>query len=161
MLRKLMLLTFVFFLLASSQSRASDQDVADIKALTEEFCQAIVSKDLSIIDRVFDGDPSNIYYDINEGPMIGLDRLKRIWRAATTNYTISAFTFSDDMKIEVEGVRALQTGIWTQTQLKPDGSTRDFQGRATILWKKTAEGWRAYHYHASITPPRPPRQGGQ
>ncbi len=137
--------------------RASDQDEAEIRALTEQFCQAIVAKDLTIIDRIFDSDPSNIYYDINEGPMVGLDRLKRIWRAATTNYTISKFDFSEDLKIEIDGERALQTGTWTQTQLRQDGSSRDFEGRATILWRKTAEGWRAYHYHASITPPRPAR----
>lgn len=145
--------------LCGSAVWAADQDQAEIKALTEEFCSAIVSGDLSIIDRVFDSDPSNIYYDINEGPMVGLDRLKRIWRAATTNYDISAFSFSDDMRIDVWGDRALQTGTWTQTQLRKDGSSRDFEGRATILWKKTPEGWRAFHYHASITPPRPRRQG--
>ncbi len=149
---------FVAFLLTATALPAAD-DEAQIQELTSEFCRAIVSKDLSIIDRVFDADPTNIYWDINEGPMVGLDRLKRIWRAATTNYTITRFEFADDAKVEVEGDRALQTGKWTQTQLKQDGTTRDFEGRATILWKRTGEGWRVYHYHASITPPRPQRPG--
>lgn len=134
--------------------QAASEDEEQIRQLTTEFCQAIVSKDLSIIDRVFDSDPSNIYYDINEGPLTGLDRLKRVWRAATTNFTISQFSFSDDMKVDVFGDHALQTGTWTQTQESPDGTSREIVGRATILWKKTPDGWKAFHYHASITPPR-------
>src|SRR5947209_19100748 len=89
---------------------------AEIRAKTDKFTHAIVSKDLSVLDEVFDKDPTNIYYDINEGPLVGFDRLKRVWTAATTNYTISKFVFSDDMKIQVDGNNAVQTGTWTQTQ---------------------------------------------
>lgn len=135
---------------------ASDEQT--IRALTQEFCESIVSKDLSVLDRIFDSDPSNIYYDINEGPLVGMERLRRIWRAAATNYTISRFVFTDDMNVQVTGDLAVQTGTWEQTQVQNDGSSRELVGRATILWKKTAEGWRAYHYHASITPPSRPRR---
>jgi ketosteroid isomerase-like protein len=128
-----------------------------IREMTGEFCRSIVAKDLTVIDRMFDPSPGNVFYDINEGPL-NLERLKRVWRAATTNYTISRFEFTDDMKVEIEGDRALQTGTWEQTQQQKDGGSRDIVGRATILWKKTPEGWRVYHYHASVTPPRPRRR---
>lgn len=135
---------------------AADTDVDQIKKLTLDFTAAIVAKDLSVIDRIFDNDAGNIYYDINEGPLTSVARLKQVWRAATTNYTLAKFEFSPDMKIVVKGDEALQTGSWTQTQQRRDGSSRDFSGRATILWKRTPAGWKVYHYHASITPPRQP-----
>ena len=65
----------------------------EIRAKTKKFTEAIVSKNLAILDDVFEKDPANIYYDINEGPLVGFERLKRVWTAATTNYTISRFDF--------------------------------------------------------------------
>jgi len=130
----------------------------EIQAKTKKFTEAIVSKDLSILDQVFEKDPTDIYYDINEGPLVGFDRLKRVWTAATTNYTISKFEFSDDMKIIVDGNTATQTGTWTQTQVAKSGASRDIKGRATILWRKREGQWRVWHYHASITPTRQPQQ---
>jgi len=54
-----------------------------IRAQTRKFTEAIVSKDLSVLDDVFEKDPADIFYDINEGPLTGFDRLKRVWSAAT------------------------------------------------------------------------------
>lgn len=127
-------------------------DEQDIRTLTDEFCKAILAKNLDAIDHIFDPDPSNIYWDINEGPLVGIPNLKRVWRAATTNYTISKFNFRPDMKVYVKGTEAFQTGTWEQTQVANSGTERNIIGRATILWKKTPNGWRVYHYHASITP---------
>lgn len=142
---------------AGTLALGADGDEQVIREMTQEFCQSIVNKDLTVIDRMFDPGPDNIFYDINEGPL-DFERLKRVWRAATTNYTISRFEFTDDMKISFAGDRAVQTGTWGQTQIQKDGSSRDIAGRATILWKKTPDGWRVYHYHASVTPPRQRRQ---
>lgn len=122
-----------------------------IRAVTDEFCKAIVAKNLDAIDKVFDPDPTNIYYDINEGPLVGIERLKQVWRAAVTNQTISRFQFGNDMKVSIRGTEALQTGSWTQT-LTARGVQRNVSGRATILWRKTPNGWRVFHYHASVTP---------
>jgi ketosteroid isomerase-like protein len=129
----------------------------EIKAKTKRFTDAIVSKDLSILDTVFEKDPTDIFYDINEGPLVGFDRLKRVWTAATTNYAISRFEFSDDMRISVEANSAVQTGTWSQTQVNKSGQSRDIKGRATVLWRKRDGQWRVWHYHASITPPRQQR----
>ena len=153
---KILRIAFVLLLL---QIVAQAQDPqAEIQAKTKKFTEAIVSKDLSILDQVFEKDPTDIYYDINEGPLVGFDRLKRVWTAATTNYTISKFDFSDDMKIIVDGNNAIQTGTWTQTQVAKSGASRDIKGRATILWRKKEGQWRVWHYHASITPMRQPPQ---
>ena len=130
----------------------------EIKAKTKKFTDAIVSKDLSVLDDVFEKDTADIYYDINEGPLVGFDRLKRVWTAAVTNYTISRFDFGDDMKIFVNGDEAVQVGTWTQTQANKAGQSREIRGRATILWRKRNGQWRVWHYHASITPARMPRQ---
>ncbi len=130
----------------------SAEDV--IKTKTDKFTKAIVSKDLSILDDVFEKDADNIYYDINEGPLRGFDRLKRVWSAATSNYTISRFEFNDDMKVIVDGDHAVQTGTWIQTQVNKSGQSRDIKGRATVLWRKRDGEWRVWHYHASITPAR-------
>jgi ketosteroid isomerase-like protein len=135
---------------------AADDEEA-IRGMTQDFCRSIVAKDLSVIDRMFDPSPENIFYDINEGPL-SFERVKRVWRAATTNFTISRFEFTDDMNVQIVGDRAVQTGTWEQTQEQKDGGSRDIVGRATILWKKTPDGWRVYHYHASVTPPRPQRR---
>ena len=133
---------------------AAGNDEQQIRALTAEFCAAIVKGDLSILDRVFDPSPTNVFYDINEGPLVGLDRLKRVWGAATRNGRLLRFEFGDDLRIDLDGERALETGSWTQEQSAPDGTSREIHGRATILWRKTGDGWRVYHYHASITPRR-------
>jgi ketosteroid isomerase-like protein len=130
----------------------------EIRAKTERFKAAIVSKDLSILDDVFEKDPSDIYYDINEGPLAGFDRLKRVWTAAVTNYSISRFDFHDDMTIVAFGDQAAQTATWTQTQTNKAGQSRDINGRVTVLWRKRDGAWKVWHYHASITPPRAPRQ---
>jgi len=129
-----------------------------ITAKTKKFTEAIVSKDLSVLDDVFEKDPGNIYYDINEGPLVGFDRLKRVWTAATTNFSITRFNFNDDMKITVDGKSAVQTATWTQTQENKSGQSRDIRGRVTVLWRERDGQWKAWHYHASITPPRAPRQ---
>lgn len=126
----------------------------EIRAKTRKFTEAIVSKNLAILDDVFEKDPSNIYYDINEGPLVGFERLKRVWTAATTNYTISRFDFNDDMKILVDGNDAVQVGTWIQTQMARSGQSRDIKGRVTVLWRKRDGAWKVWHYHASITPPR-------
>jgi len=134
-------------------AQAAEDDEAEIRASTEKFCNSMVQGDLSILDELFDMSPGNVFYDINEGPLTP-ERLKRVWTAATTNYEIRRFVFTE-MKVNVESDRALQTGSWEQTQAAKTGETRDIAGRATILWKRTPAGWKVYHYHASVTPPRP------
>lgn len=129
-------------------------DEAVIRSLTADFCAAVVKGDLSVLDRFFDANPANVFYDINEGPLQGLDRLKRVWQAATRNSRLSRFEFGPDTKVSLDGDRALQTGAWTQAQMQPDGTSREVVGRATILWKRTSEGWKVYHYHGSVTPRR-------
>ena len=126
----------------------------EIRAKTRKFTEAIVSKNLAVLDDVFEKDPTNIYYDINEGPLVGFDRLKRVWTAATTNFTISKFDFGEDMKLWVNGNDAVQVGSWMQIQENKSGQSRDIKGRATVLWRKRDGAWRVWHYHASITPPR-------
>lgn len=146
--------TWLVLLIACMSVSAAPADEAAIRKLTDEFCAAMVAGDLSIVDRIFDQDPSNIYYDINEGPMVGTQRLKRIWQAATRNLRLTSFQFNDDLRIDIHNDHALQTGTWTQTQVQEDGSTRPIEGRATILWTKKNGGWKVYHYHGSITPRR-------
>jgi ketosteroid isomerase-like protein len=146
--------TFVAFLAFGLAGISSAQEAEpEIRARTEEFCKAMEAGDLSILDRIFDLSPSNVFYDINEGPL-SPERLKRVWTAATTNYDIARFLFTE-MRVDVDGERALQTGSWEQTQIGKTGESRDIAGRATILWKSTPSGWKVYHYHASVTPPRP------
>ena len=135
---------------------AQDAEQA-IREKTQKFTALIVAKNLAVLDDVFDKEPGNIYYDINEGPLVGFDRLKRVWTAATTNFTISKFDFNNDMKIWILGDQAVQVGTWNQTQVNREGVSRDIVGRATILWHKKNGQWLAWHYHASITPPRPQR----
>jgi ketosteroid isomerase-like protein len=140
---------------SASASSAPADLVADIKARTRQFTEAIVSKDLSVLDKMFETQSGNVYYDINEGPLLTFDRLKRVWTAATTNFTISKFEFNDDMRIDRVGEVLVQTGTWTQTQVAKSGTSRDIMGRVTVLWRKTGSDWRVFHYHGSITPPRP------
>ncbi len=137
-------------------SSAPPEIVAEIKAKTKQFTEAIVSKDLSVLDKMFESQAGNVYYDINEGPLLTFDRLKRVWTAATTNFTISKFDFNDDMKIDKVGDVLVQTGTWAQTQVAKSGTSRDIVGRVTVLWRRTGNEWRVFHYHGSITPPRPP-----
>lgn len=134
-------------------SAGGADDRQEILSLTEQFCKAMERADLAAIDQIFDPAQENVFYDINEGPL-DFERLKRVWRAATTNYKLSRFVFKDT-KVELEGDRALQTGTWEQTQENREGVSRNITGRATVLWKKTPSGWRVYHYHASVTPTRP------
>jgi ketosteroid isomerase-like protein len=79
--------------------------------------------------------------------------LKRVWTAATTNFTIAKFEFADDMKIWVSGTEGVQVGSWVQVQDKKTGQSREIKGRATVLWRKRDGAWKVWHYHASITPP--------
>ena len=151
-------LRIVFVLIVAQMAIYAQDAQQEIQAKSKKFTEAIVSKDLSILDQVFEKDPSNIYYDINEGPLVGFDRLKRVWTSATTNYTISKFEMSDDMKILIDGNSAIQTCTWMQTQMNKTGQSRDIKGRATILWRKKEGQWRVWHYHASITPTRQPPQ---
>jgi ketosteroid isomerase-like protein len=155
MKRNYLVLFLITALLGATVLGAQD-DEAQIRALTEKFCKSMEQGDLSIIDELFDLSPGNVFYDINEGPLTP-DRLKRVWTAATTNYEIRRFVFTD-MNVSVDGDRALETGSWEQTQAAKTGESRDIAGRATILWKKTPSGWKVYHYHASVTPPRQRRQ---
>ena len=140
---------------AAPVSSAPPEVVAEIKAKTKQFTEAIVSKDLSVLDKMFESQTGNVYYDINEGPLLTFDRLKRVWTAATTNFTISKFTFNDDVKIDKVGDVLVQTGTWNQTQVAKSGASRDIVGRVTVLWRKSGNEWRVFHYHGSITPPRP------
>ncbi|HEY6327691.1 MAG TPA: nuclear transport factor 2 family protein [Blastocatellia bacterium] len=155
-LPKAFVLVLLFAIVAAAQGPEQE-----IRQKTKKFTQAIVSKDLSVLDDVFEKDPDDIFYDINEGPLVGFARLKRVWTAAVTNYSITQFDFGDDMKIFVDGDHAAQVGTWTQTQANRAGQSREIKGRATILWRKRDGQWRVWHYHASITPtrmPHPPQQ---
>lgn len=147
-------LALLCFLAITSAPALAQNPEQEIRAKTKKFTEAIVSKNLAVLDDMFEKDPSNIYYDINEGPLVGFDRLKRVWTAATTNFTISKFDFADDMKILVNGDNAVQVGSWMQTQENRSGQSRDIKGRATVLWRKRDGAWKVWHYHASITPPR-------
>jgi ketosteroid isomerase-like protein len=147
----------ILLLLFFAHTAFAQSPEEQIRAKTKKFTEAIVSKDLSVLDDVFEKDPNNIYYDINEGPLAGFDRLRRVWTAATTNYSITRFNFTDDMKIFVDGKSAVQTATWTQTQENKTGQSRDIRGRVTVLWRERDGQWRVWHYHASITPPRTPR----
>jgi len=138
-----------------SPAPAADNDEAAIREMTSEFCGAVARGDLTVLDRMFDPATSNVFYDINEGPLMGTERLKRVWQATTRNSRLHRFEFGPDMKITIDGTHALQTGTWTQVQAQQDGTTREITGRATILWKKSAGTWKAYHYHGSVTPRRP------
>ncbi len=129
--------------------------MVEITAKTKQFTEAIVSKDLSILDKMFESQSGNVYYDINEGPLLTFDRLKRVWTAAITNFTISKFEFNNDLKVDKVGDVLVQTGTWSQTQVAKSGASRDIAGRVTVLWRKTGNEWRVFHYHGSITPPRP------
>lgn len=140
---------------AAPTSSAPPETVAEIKAKTKQFTEAIVSKDLSVLDKMFESQAGNVYYDINEGPLLTFDRLKRVWTAAITNFTISKFDFNDDVKIDKVGDVLVQTGTWSQTQVAKSGASRDIVGRVTVLWRKSGNEWRVFHYHGSITPPRP------
>jgi ketosteroid isomerase-like protein len=144
-------LTLLCLLAVISVPAFAQNPEQEIRAKTKKFTEAIVSKNLAILDDVFEKDPTNIYYDINEGPLVGFERLKRVWTAATTNFTISKFDFTDDMKIWVNGNDAVQAGTWTQTQENKSGQSRDIKGRATVLWRKRDGAWKVWHYHASIT----------
>jgi|HubBroStandDraft_6_1064221.scaffolds.fasta_scaffold872833_1 hypothetical protein len=42
-----------------------------IQDKTKKFTQAIVTKDLSVLDDVFEKDPDDLFFDINEGPLWG------------------------------------------------------------------------------------------
>ncbi|HJZ69793.1 MAG TPA: DUF4440 domain-containing protein, partial [Blastocatellia bacterium] len=147
-------LALLCLLTVSSVAAFAQNPEQEIRAKTKKFTEAIVSKNLTVLDDVFEKDPSNIYYDINEGPLVGFERLKRVWTAATTNFTISKFDFTDDMKIWVSVDNAVQVGSWMQTQENRSGQSRDIKGRATVLWRKRDGVWKVWHYHASITPPR-------
>lgn len=114
--------TVLLVMLVALPAFGQDPEQA-IREKTKKFTGAIVAKDLSILDEIFDKDPSNIYYDINEGPLVGFPRLKRVWTAAVTNFTISAFDFNPDMKIWVNGDQAVQVGSWKQTQVTKDGKS--------------------------------------
>jgi hypothetical protein len=116
----------------------------------------LMLKIVPVLDKMFESQAGNVYYDINEGPLLTFDRLKRVWTAATTNFTISKFEFNDDMKIDKVGDVLVQTGTWAQTQVAKSGASRDIVGRVTVLWRKTGNEWRVFHYHGSITPPRAP-----
>ena len=153
-MKALGLILAVLFVQGAARAQGPE---AEIKAKTKKFTEAIVAKDLAVLDQVFEQDPDNIYYDINEGPLLGFARLKRVWTAAVTNYSITRFDFGDDLRVEVEGDRALQTGTWTQTQVNKAGQSREIKGRATVLWRRRGGQWRVWHYHASITPARPQR----
>ena len=151
---KKILFPLLLMMLVAIPCFAQDAEQA-IREKTRKFTSAIVAKDLSVLDEIFDKDPGNIYYDINEGPLIGFPRLKRVWTAAVSNFTISAFDFDPDMKVWTMGDHAVQAGTWKQTQVNKDGQGRDIAGRATILWRKVDGQWRVWHYHASVTPTRP------
>ena len=148
-------------LFTASNAWSQSADEVRIRTLSTDFCQAAVAGDLTVLDRMFDASPTNVFYDINEGPLVGLDRLKRVWGAAVRNSRLTGFSFKDDVQILLEADKALQTGSWTQTQTQADGSSRQIDGRATILWRKVEGDWKVYHYHASVTPPRPQRPQSQ
>ncbi|HYK87575.1 MAG TPA: AtzH-like domain-containing protein [Acidobacteriota bacterium] len=153
-----MKITGVLVMLLASQVAWAQSAEDEIRVKTKKFTEAIVSKDLSVLDDVFEKDSENIYYDINEGPLAGFDRLKRVWTAAVTNNSITRFELHDDMRIVVFGDHAAQTATWSQTQVNRAGQSRDLNGRVTVLWRQRDGAWRVWHYHASVTPPRATRQ---
>jgi hypothetical protein len=82
--------SFILIAVIDNLNRIAGNNVKEedeIRDLTDQFRKVILQGDLTVLDRIFDTDPSNVYYDISEGPLVGNERLKRVWRAATRKET--------------------------------------------------------------------------
>lgn len=77
---------------------------------------------------------------------------RRIWGATF------GFDFDyDSARCEVEGDLATAAVRWSSNGRKPDGRAFPRSGRATFIFRRHGEGWRAVHSHFSMDPDEPAR----
>jgi ketosteroid isomerase-like protein len=91
---------------------------------------------------------------------IGRDTLEaNQWRGIWPN--IRGFRFDlDGMRWGTEGNQAWAIATWSSTGFSPDGQPFDRPGRATVIFVRRGDAWKALHTHFSLFPGTPPTTHG-
>lgn len=86
--------------------------------------------------------------------LVGRDDLEQgQWRQIWPNITNFRFRI-DQLACGVEGELAWLACPWDSDGVRPDGSTFDRPGRATLVLRREGNRWRACHSHFSLYPTR-------
>jgi ketosteroid isomerase-like protein len=121
----------------------------DVARWLEEFAAAVRAADYARGAALFD--PGALGFGTVAERAEGLDVLIReqwrhVWDAT------EGFRFDAGARIEVEGGLAWVAATWSSQGFAADGEPFPRVGRATIVLRRGAGGWRAVHTHFSLAP---------
>lgn len=124
--------------------------MSEIARWLEDFAAAVRAADYARGAALFD--PDALGFGTVAASAQGLDQLVRdqwrpVWDAT------EGFRFDlPPARIEVEGAFAWVAATWSSQGLVEGGKPFPRAGRATILLRHGAGGWRAVHTHFSLSP---------
>jgi ketosteroid isomerase-like protein len=123
--------------------------VDDVARWLEEFAAAVRAADYARGAALFDA--GALGFGTVAERAAGLEALVRdqwrhVWDAT------EGFRFDPGARIEVEGGLAWVAATWSSTGFTASGAPFPRAGRATIVLRRGATGWRAVHTHFSLHP---------
>ncbi|MCE9592121.1 MAG: nuclear transport factor 2 family protein [Planctomycetes bacterium] len=116
----------------------------------ERFASAVRARDYAAGRAMFD--PGVVAFGTVASHITHLDRLiAEQWRPVWEN--TSGFRFDPaSITVHVAGDLAWAAAAWTSSGTHVDGGTFPRAGRATIILRRTEQGWLATHTHFSFNP---------
>ena len=115
----------------------------------------LLAVDFARARQLFGGDVSG--FGTHADIVFGLDRLEaEQWRNVWPK--IADFRFHvEALHGAIIGAHAWAACPWSSTGFHEDGARFPRPGRATVILKHTADGWRGVHTHFSLNPGTPGR----
>jgi ketosteroid isomerase-like protein len=129
---------------------SADAAVAGVRAWLRSFAAAVRAADTEGARGLFAEDV--VAFGTAATHVQGLDRLVREqWRV--TWEATRGFEFAwDDAHVAARGDVAWVAAPWSSTGFDARGRPFPRRGRATIVLRREARGWRAVHTHFSLDP---------
>jgi uncharacterized protein (TIGR02246 family) len=124
-------------------------DEAAIRALHTQYAAALKAKDVDAIMRIYA--PDVLAYDVAPPrEHAGAAAYRKDWEAFMSGFKGAPKFEVSDLFVETSGALGWSHSILHVTGTDPAGKPNDITVRVTDIYRKTANGWRIVHEHASV-----------
>jgi ketosteroid isomerase-like protein len=143
---------------------SDEKDRTDVVAAHEGYLRANTDIDPVALREVWDGDPSNVWFNLSGHTYQGLDHWCKLWEYYRTRIKSARPWIAVDADVRVKGDVAWVAStresemVWVGAEPAPMRMGRG-RSRSTMLFVRRDGAWRAVHAHFSAASEEP-RPGG-
>ena len=144
----------------------SEEDRRRVLEVHDAYLDANATFDVQALARVWDDDPTDVFFNLNGHTYVGRDQWFRLWDHYRPRLRTGRWE-PDDIKVLIRGDLAVLTSHrlspiqWIGSEPAP-ATFRDRperRSRATMVMVRRGAGWKIAHVHFSETS-QEPRPGG-